>query len=659
MSNQKNMTTGRITEYDIYLFQLGRHYRIYEKMGAHKITENGVKGTYFAVWAPNAKQISVVGDFNEWNAKKNPMKQIKKTGIYELFIPEINVGDLYKYAITDQQDNQVLKADPYGNQCQMRPETASVVADINSYKWSDGAWQRKKNKLYDCEQPMAIYEVHLGSWKKSEDGSNEGFVNYKMLARQLAEYVTYMGYTHVELIGISESPLDASWGYQVTGYYAPTARYGTPEDFMYFIDYMHSHGIGVILDWVPAHFPKDAHGLAKFDGTSLYEHPDACLGEHPEWGTLIFNYSKSEIKNFLVANALFWLEKFHVDGLRVDAVASMLYLDYGRKEGQWRPNDEGTNLNKEAIEFLKHLNSIIRKRVPGAMMMAEESTIYPGVTKLPENDPRGLGFTYKWNMGWMHDFLEYMKKDPIYRKYHQNELTSSFNYMHTEKFILVLSHDEVVHMKNSMIGKMPGFLDEKFGNLRAAYGLMMAHPGKKLLFMGQDFAQIREWSEERSLDWFLLDNEEAHRQLNTYYRDLLHFYTSHKALYELDDDPAGFLWINGGDADRNMLTFCRLTKSGRNCLMFHFNFSPMTYEDFRSGVPCPGIYTEVFNNSRSEYGGRNMLNPEPIKSQEIEWDFRQNSIGYRLAPFGMVVFEFNLKRVNNSVHNEIISKENE
>ena len=626
----------RITGFDNYLFKAGRHYEIYEKLGAHLAEEDGEAGTYFAVWAPNAAGVSVVGDFNGWNIDKNPMDPVEGLGIYDTFVPGVGKSELYKYVIRTQSGDILYKADPYGNLCQVRPENASVVTDIRNYHWTDDSWEAAKKKPHETNRPMAVYEVHLGSWKKSFDGANHGFVGYRQLAKELAEYVNYMGYTHVELIGIAEHPLDASWGYQVTGYYAPTSRYGTPEDFMYFIDYMHSQGI--ILDWVPAHFPKDEHGLARFDGMALYEHPDPRRGEHPDWGTYIFNYYRPEVSNFLVANALFWLEKFHVDGLRVDAVASMLYLDYGRQDGQWVPNDEGGRENKEAVEFLKHLNSIIHQRCPGAMMIAEESTAWPMVTEIPENG--GLGFTYKWNMGWMNDFLEYMKVDPFFRKYDHHKLTFSFAYAYSEKYILVLSHDEVVHMKGSMIGKMPGEMKDKFGNLRVAYGFMTAHPGKKLLFMGQDFAQIREWSEERSIDWFLLDNEPAHRELNNYYRDLLHFYRSQPALYELDDEKAGFMWINGGDTERNMITFCRMTKSGKNCLLFHFNFSPVVYKGFRSGVPCPGIYTEIFNNSRKVYGGEEMLNEAPIHSEPIEWDYQDNSIQYDLPAFGMVAFCF-------------------
>ncbi|MDD3222418.1 MAG: 1,4-alpha-glucan branching protein GlgB [Clostridia bacterium] len=631
----------RITGFDNYLFKLGRHYEIYQKLGAHIAEEDGETGTYFAVWAPNAASVSVVGDFNGWNMEKNPMKPVEDSGIYDVFVPGVGKGELYKYVIETQQGERFYKADPYGNLCQVRPENASVVTNIREYHWADEDWQARKTEVHETNQPMAVYEVHLGSWKKSFDGENNGFLGYRRLAKELAEYANYMGYTHVELMGIAEHPLDASWGYQVTGYYAPTSRYGTPEDFMFFVDYMHSQGIGVILDWVPAHFPKDEHGLARFDGTPLYEHPDPKKGEHPDWGTYVFNYTRPEISNFLVANALFWLEQFHVDGLRVDAVASMLYLDYGRQEGQWTPNDEGGRENKEAVEFLKHLNSIIHHRCPGVMMIAEESTAWPKVTETAEKG--GLGFTYKWNMGWMNDFLEYMKIDPYFRKFDHNKLTFSFTYAYSEKYILVLSHDEVVHMKGSMIGKMPGEPEEKFGNLRAAYGFMMAHPGKKLLFMGQDFAQIREWSEERSIDWFLLDNETAHRQLNNYYRDLLHFYREQRALYELDDNKQGFMWINGGDTERNMITFCRMTKNGKNCLLFHFNFSPVVYEGFRSGVPYPGIYTEVFNNSREEYGGMNMLNEKPIMAEPVKWDFQKHSIQYDLPAFGMVVFAFDCK----------------
>ena len=626
----------RISELDTYLFAKGAHYEIYEKMGAHLAEEDGKAGTYFSVWAPNARSVSVVGDFNNWDRTAHPMQPVQQSGIWDIFVPGVKAGDLYKFAVETSQGYMVLKADPYGNQSQLRPDNASVVADIRYFDWTDQAW-RKAHQEKKTESPMAIYEVHPGSWKKDPSMPGE-FYNFKKLAVELADYVLEMGYTHVELIGLSEHPFDGSWGYQVSGYYAPTARYGTPADFMYFVNYMHDHGIGVILDWVPAHFPKDEFGLGRFDGTALYEHQDPRKGEHPEWGTYCFNYGRTEVSNFLVANALFWIEKFHVDGLRVDAVASMLYLDFGRSSGNWIPNEDGGNQNYEAITFLKHLNSIVAQRNPGAMMIAEESTAWPKVTG--DVDDGGLGFTYKWNMGWMHDFLEYMKCDPIFRKYHQNQITFSFMYAYSENYVLVLSHDEVVHLKKSMIYKMPGTMPEKFGNLRAAYGLMMMHPGKKLLFMGQDFAQTAEWNEAKSLDWHLLEKYPEHQQLNHYYCDLLHFYQNEPALYELDDSPEGFAWINGSDAEHNMLTFCRMTKDKKNCLLCHFNFSPVAYENFQSGVLCPGTYTEVFNSNAAEYGGTGLVNPEPIEAVKESWDFKDYSIKYHLGAYGVCIFKF-------------------
>ena len=626
----------RISELDTYLFAKGTHYEIYEKMGAHLAEEDGKSGTYFSVWAPNARSVSVVGDFNNWDRAAHPMQPVQQSGIWDIFVPGVKAGDLYKFAVETSQGYTVLKADPYGNQSQLRPDNASVVADIRYFDWTDQAW-RKAHQEKKTESPMAIYEVHPGSWKKDPSMPGE-FYNFKKLAVELADYVLEMGYTHVELIGLSEHPFDGSWGYQVSGYYAPTARYGTPADFMYFVNYMHDHGIGVILDWVPAHFPKDEFGLGRFDGTALYEHQDPRKGEHPEWGTYCFNYGRTEVSNFLVANALFWIEKFHVDGLRVDAVASMLYLDFGRSSGNWIPNEDGGNQNYEAITFLKHLNSIVAQRNPGAMMIAEESTAWPKVTG--DVDDGGLGFTYKWNMGWMHDFLEYMKCDPIFRKYHQNQITFSFMYAYSENYVLVLSHDEVVHLKKSMIYKMPGTMPEKFGNLRAAYGLMMMHPGKKLLFMGQDFAQTAEWNEAKSLDWHLLEKYPEHQQLNHYYCDLLHFYQNEPALYELDDSPEGFAWINGSDAEHNMLTFCRMTKDKKNCLLCHFNFSPVAYENFQSGVLCPGTYTEVFNSNAAEYGGTGLVNPEPIEAVKESWDFKDYSIKYHLGAYGVCIFKF-------------------
>ena len=631
----------RLTGLDTYLFAQGNHYKIYNKMGAHLAEEDGQAGTYFTVWAPNARSVSVVGDFNSWDRSKSPMEMISTTGIWELFVPGVGEGWLYKFAIEDKNGNVVLKADPYGNASQRRPDNASVVANLNTYEWHDEEWQdNKKNHGYMVykDKPMSIYEVHLGSWRKDYDEDPDGFYNYRRAAQELAEYVNDMGYTHIELMGIPEHPFDGSWGYQVTGYYAPTARYGSPQDFMYFVDYMHAHGIGVILDWVPAHFPKDEFGLARFDGTPLYEHADPRRGERRDWGTYCFNYAKNEVSNFLIANAAFWADKYHIDGLRVDAVASMLYLDYGRKDGEWVPNKYGGKEDLEAIEFIKHFNSIIHKDYPGVMTIAEESTAWPKVTG--DVNDNGLGFTYKWNMGWMHDFLEYMQCDPYFRQYIQNEITFSFSYAQSERYILVLSHDEVVHLKKSMLYKMPGNMENKFGNLRVGYGLMTMHPGKKLLFMGQEWGQHEEWNENKALDWYLLDNYEEHRQLQRYYKALLHFYKTQPALYEQDEEDAGFEWINGGDAQHNMLTFCRMTKSGKNCLLCHFNFSPVQYDFFRSGVLCPGTYTEVFNDNAPEFGGDGMVNPEPIEAEKIGWDYKDYSIGYKLGGYGVVIFKF-------------------
>ena len=628
----------RISDLDIYLFGRGTHYTVYEKLGAHPAEENGQTGVYFAVWAPNARSVSVVGDFNGWNAWQDRMNLLAESGIYDLFIPGLGPHALYKFAVETQTGDILLKADPYGNQCQLRPETASVVADLSSYDWQDAAWMAGRKEQDPKKRPLSIYEVHLGSWKKDESGANFGFRRYRDLAPELAEYVNYMGYTHVELIGIAEHPFDGSWGYQVTNYYASTARYGSAEDFMYFVDYMHSKGIGVILDWVPAHFPRDAYGLARFDGFAEYEHADPRQGEHPDWGTYIFNYQRPQVKNFLIANALFWLEKFHVDGLRVDAVASMLYLDYGKKDGQWVANADGGNINYDAIEFLKHLNSIVGQRVPGAMVIAEESTAFPLVSRAPEDG--GLGFTFKWNMGWMHDVLEYLKTDPFMRQFVHNNVTFSFTYAFSENYVLPFSHDEVVHMKGSMINKMPGSMEDKFGNLRLAYGLMMAHPGKKLLFMGQDFAQMREWSEERSLDWFLLDNEPAHRALNNYVRALLAMYRNYPSLYENDCEERGFEWINGADSTHNMISFCRMSTDRRSCLLFHFNFSPVTYPNHRIGALCAGKYHQVLNSDDAVFGGSGSYPSRVVEAEPIPWDGKAYSVAFDVPPYSVSAFTF-------------------
>ena len=509
---------SQITDFDTYLFAEGKHYDVYEKFGAHPMTIDGVKGTYFAVWAPHARRVSVVGDFNMWDGALNPMQMMQTSGIYELFIPDVAPGAVYKYQILTRDGEILYKADPYGNQCQVRPDNANVVADLTGYKWKDTDWienRKQQTRETELKKPMAIYECHLGSWKKKIEDSDFGFYTYRELAKMLCDYVKKMGYTHVELMGTAEYPFDGSWGYQVTNYYAPTSRYGSPEDFMYFVDHMHANGIGVILDWVPAHFPRDAHGLGRFDGMPLYEHPDPRRGEHPDWGTYIFDFGRNEVSNFLTANALFWVEKFHVDALRVDAVASMLYLDYGKQDGQWLPNKDGGNENYDAIELLRKINTVMEERNPGAFLIAEESTAWAGVTA--PASMKGLGFLYKWNMGWMNDFLEYMKMDPYFRSFNHNRLTFSLSYTYAENYVLVISHDEVVHLKCSMLNKMPGVEKDKFANLRTAYGFMYGHPGKKLLFMGQEFGQLREWSEARSLDWFLLD-QPLHKKMQKWWQ---------------------------------------------------------------------------------------------------------------------------------------------
>ena len=556
----KEIGLGFITELDRYLFGQGTHYKIFEKLGAHPKTYKGKAGMYFAVWAPHAKAVGVVGDFNGWDPDAAPMSPLADSGIYEAFIPGVGLGELYKFAITTQEGMILFKADPYAVHAEFRPGTASITEDINGFKWDDAAWMETRKKADPVKSPMAIYEVHLGSWRKKDRPQKEGYYTYMEAAHELADYVKKMGYTHVELMGIAEHPYDGSWGYQVTGYYAPTSRYGTPKEFMYFVNYLHKKGIGIILDWVPAHFPKDAHGLADFDGQPLYEYADPRKGEHPDWGTKVFDYSKNEVKNFLIANALYWVENFHVDGLRVDAVASMLYLDYGRSDGNWVPNKYGENKNLEAIEFFRHLNSVLTGHLTGAMMIAEESTAWPGVTKPPEEG--GLGFTFKWNMGWMHDFLEYMKLDPYFRKFNHNKMTFGITYATSENYILTLSHDEVVHLKCSMINKMPGLNGDKFANLKAGYTFMMGHPGKKLLFMGQDFGQYHEWDEKVSLDWYLAD-EPLHKDLQKYYSDLLHVYQKYPALWQLDSDWNGFQWINANDGDRSIFSFIRRDETGK------------------------------------------------------------------------------------------------
>ncbi|HIR12777.1 MAG TPA: 1,4-alpha-glucan branching protein GlgB, partial [Candidatus Choladousia intestinavium] len=578
----------QITEKDTKKFNAGICYNIYEKLGAHPMTIHGVEGVYFAVWAPNAMRVSVVGDFNMWDGRRHMMRRLWDSGIFEIFIPGLEPGTLYKYELKAKGGLTYLKADPYANAAELRPNTASIVTDLTKFEWTDQKWLEERKKADTKEAPMYVYEMHLGSWRRPQDGRS--FYNYRELAPMVADYIKEMGYTHVELMPVMEHPLDESWGYQVTGYYAPTARYGTPEDFMYFMDYMHNQGIGVILDWVPAHFPRDTHGLAAFDGTCLYEHLDPRKGSHPHWGTLIYNYGRPEVKNFLIANALFWKNVYHADGIRMDAVASMLYLDYGKNDGEWVANIYGGNENLEAVEFLKHLNSIFKKDKDGALLIAEESSAWPKITTPVEED--GLGFDYKWNMGWMNDFLGYMQLDPIFRSHHHGELTFSMIYAYSENFILTLSHDEVVHGKGSMIGKMPGKKKMKFANLRAAYGFMAAHPGKKLLFMGQDFAQFSEWNDEGELDWESLEEKE-HQQLQNYLKALIAFYKEHPAMYCKDYDPIGFEWINNISADENMLVFMRRGKAQEEDLLVVCNFSPLVYENHKIGVPYSGKYKEI------------------------------------------------------------------
>ncbi len=636
-STKKKLEPFEIGELDQYLFGQGNHYEIYEKMGAHKVTYKGKEGVYFAVWAPNARRVAVVGDFNGWDFEADYMERQEPVGIYTCFVPGVKEGDLYKFCIETQQGKRIFKADPFANYAELRPGTASRVTDISNLKWTDSAWMTKRETWDHKKNPMSIYEVHLGSWMRHPGREDEGFYTYREFADAIVKYVKDMGYTHVELMGMAEHPFDGSWGYQVTGYYAPTSRYGTPEDFAYMINELHRNNIGVILDWVPAHFPRDAHGLAEFDGTPTFEYADPRKGEHPDWGTKIFDYGKPEVKNFLIANALFWIEHYHVDGLRVDAVASMLYLDYGKQDGQWVANKYGGNENLEAIEFFKHLNSVVLGRNKGAVMIAEESTAWPKVTGAPEDD--GLGFSLKWNMGWMHDFTEYMKLDPYFRKNAHHMMTFASSYAYSENYILVLSHDEVVHLKCSMLNKMPGLGFDKYANLKAGYAFMTGHPGKKLLFMGQEFAQLREWSEERELDWFLLAEPE-HQAIQNWYRDLLHLYKKNKALYEMDSEPEGFEWINADDIFRSIYSFVRHSKDNKKNLLFVCNFTPMERPDYRVGVPRRKQLKLVLNSDDKKYGGSGAERPLIYKPVKQECDGQKYSISYPLPAYGVAVFEF-------------------
>ena len=634
----------QISDGDLKKFEAGIWYDVYEKLGAHVMEIQGVRGVYFAVWAPCAMRVSVTGDFNMWDGRRHQMRRLGDSGVFELFIPGLDVGAVYKYEVKTRKGDSMLKADPYGNYVELRPNNASIVWDINRYQWNDQRWLEEREKSGQKNRPMSIYEMHLGSWiRKPAEEDEEGkpvigseFYNYREIAEKLAEYVKDMGYTHVELMPVMEHPLDASWGYQVTGYYAPTSRYGTPDDFQYFVDYLHGQGIGVILDWVPAHFPRDLAGLACFDGTCVYEHKDPRQGAHPHWGTLIYNYGRPQVSNFLIANALYWAKKYHADGIRMDAVASMLYLDYGKNPGEWVANIYGGHENLEAVEFLKHLNSIFKKQTKGALLIAEESTAWPQITG--DVKEGSLGFDYKWNMGWMNDFLGYMQCDPYFRCHHYGELTFSMLYAYSEEFILVLSHDEVVHGKGSIAGKMPGATYEaKFSNLRAAYGFMMTHPGKKLLFMGQDMGQISEWNENEGLPWNLLEYD-IHRQTREYVKALNHLYRNYPALYELDDDPDGFQWMDCTSSQDNIVTFVRKTRKPEETLLVVCNFAPVQHDNYQVGVPFHGKYKEIFNSESEAFGGSGVTNPRAKTSKEEECAGREESIRIQLAPLGVQIF---------------------
>lgn len=628
-----------ISEADQYLFAQGTHYDIYKKLGAHPSAENGEKGMFFGVWAPNAASVHVIGTFNGWDEEKHEMKKLGPGGIHALFVPGVGVGELYKFLIRTPDGRKLYKADPFANYAEMRPGNASRTTDLSQFHWTDEAWLAARAGKDYRKEPISVYECHIGSWMKHPDGTPDGFYNYREFADRIVDYLKEMQYTHIELMGIAEYPFDGSWGYQVTGYYAPTSRYGEPADFMYLIDRLHNNKIGVILDWVPAHFATDAHGLAEFDGQCIFEHPDKRLGEHPDWGTKIFNYGKSEVKNFLIANALFWTKEFHVDGIRVDAVASMLYLDYGKKEGQWLPNKFGGNKNLEAIEFFRHLNSVVLGTYPGFLTIAEESTAWPKVTGPIEDD--GLGFSFKWNMGWMHDFCEYMKLDPLFRKNSHYAMTFAMSYNNAENYILPLSHDEVVHLKCSMVNKMPGYPVDKYANLRVGYTYMFGHSGKKLLFMGQDFAQEREWSEERELDWYLL-GEPLNRGMHDYVKELLALYRKYPCLYEIDNDWAGFEWLNADDAEQSTYSFYRKSPSGRNNLLFVLNMTPVKRENYKVGVPKKKKYRLLLNSDEERFGGQGGSIPQELTAQKEKEpvNYKNFSITFDLPGYTAAVFLF-------------------
>jgi len=624
-----------LTDFDLHLFNEGNHHKAFEKLGAHLRKINGIEGVHFAVWAPCAIRVSVVGPFNQWDGRRHQMRCLGCSGVWEIFIPGMTRGDMYKYEIKTHHGEIYVKSDPYAFYSELRPGTASVVYDIDDYRWNDRSWIEERDSSNIFEKPVSIYEVHLGSWARVPEEEHR-FLTYRELADRLVSYVSEMGYTHIELLPVAEHPFDGSWGYQLTGYYSVTSRYGKPEDFMYLVDKCHQNGIGVIMDWVPAHFPKDGHGLARFDGTALYEHYDVKQGEHPDWGTHIFNFGRHEVRNFLVSNAVFWFEKYHIDGLRVDAVASMLYLDYGKKDGEWIPNEWGGKENVHAIEFMRQLNSTVYQYFPGVMMVAEESTSWALVTKPPYAG--GLGFAFKWNMGWMNDFLRYVSMDPVYRKFHQNLITFSMMYAFSENFILVLSHDEVVHGKCSMINKMPGDYWQKFAGLRATYGFMYGHPGKKLMFMGGEFGQFIEWDYKRSLDWHLLDYD-MHQKLQRYLKDLNRLYKKEKALYEVDFSFEGFEWIDCNDSDRSIVSFLRKGKDWHDMLIFVCNFTPVVYDEYRVGAPFDTYYREVSNSDSEIYGGSNIGNLGKLHAEQYSVHGRPYSLKLRIPPFGVLVLK--------------------
>jgi len=630
-----------LSDFDLYLFGTGTHRRAYDHLGAHPGEQDGARGTTFAVWAPNAAAVSVIGDWNQWSPLGNPLRSLGESGVWHGFVPGIQAGSTYKYAVLPRGHGPwAEKADPYAFAAEYRPQTASIVADLDGYEWNDSRWIEQRASTDWMAAPISVYELHLASWRRDPDDPDR-FLSFGELAGQLPEYVARLGFTHVELLPVVEHPLDMSWGYQVTGYYAPSARFGSPTDFMYFVDRCHQAGLGVLLDWVPAHFPKDVHGLARFDGTHLYEHADPRRGEQPDWGTLVFNFGRHEVRSFLTSNALFWVDRYHIDGLRVDAVASMLYLDYSREHGQWEPNRYGGRENLEAVDFLCHVNAVIHEEFPGVLTIAEESTAWPRVTGPVEEG--ALGFDLKWNMGWMHDTLDYFALDPIYRRDHQNDLTFSMMYAFSEHFMLPLSHDEVVHLKRPLLDKMPGDLWQKFANLRALYGYMWAHPGKKLLFMGGEFGQGREWNYAQSLDWHLLDLAgeagDKHRALQSYVAALNKMYQERPALYEVDFDWQGFEWVDFTDAEGSVLSFLRRSRDGADSLLFVFNFTPVVREGYRVGLPEAGTYREVFNSDGETYGGSGVTNDAALQTKEVSWHGQPFSAGLRLPPLAMLVLE--------------------